>query len=62
MPIIKQNWDEDATILSTLMGRRIVDIDYDGTYSAPITLKLDDGRRITIDAIGDNAYTKITDK
>jgi hypothetical protein len=62
MAITPQKWDKDATILSTLIGRTIVDIEYDGTYSAPIIIILDNGKSITIDAQGDDmAHTIVTD-
>lgn len=62
MAITKQQWDKDATILSTLIGRRILDIDYDGNYSGSITLKLNNGKSVTIDAEGDDmAHTVVSD-
>jgi len=38
-----------------------MDITYDGTFDAPITFKLDNGKEITIGAEGDYAYTTIED-
>lgn len=62
MAIHKQSWDKEATILSTMIGKTIMDITYDGTYDAPITFKLSDGREITITAAGDDmAHTVVSD-
>ena len=62
MAITPEKWDNEATILSTMIGRTIVDVIYDGTYDAPITFILDNGKEITISAAGDDmAYTVIED-
>lgn len=64
MPITEQEWDNPATtILSTIIGKTIKDICYDGLFSAPITIKFTDGTQITIDAQGDDmASTTVEDK
>lgn len=64
MPILGINtWNNTHTILATLIGRKIVDINYDGTYSAPITLILDNGKKVCIDADGDDmAHTVIEEE
>jgi len=61
MAITVEKWNKEATILSTMIGRTIMDITYDGKFDAPITFKLDNGKEITIGAEGDYAYTTIED-